>query len=252
MEKEIYSKIYELQKSGWWFGNARNNLVIFILKDLLDVIVGKKILDVGCSEGAFLDRLKTEKADFSAIDFDNQAIEFCRKRGYSKEVKFGSILDIPYKENSFDCVTALDVIEHIDDDNKALSEMKRVCKKNGIIFLILPAHKWLFSSNDEAYHHFRRYDLDRIKKIAKKNSLSIKAISYFNISLFPIFVLMTLITKIFPNKRTSSVLKPVPKPLNSMLSKIMNNEIQFVTRNVSHNKLGPVGSSYIVILKKSS
>jgi len=58
MEVEVFRKIYALQKGGWWFGNARNKLVISLLKDMYADLDKKKLLDVGCSEGAFLDYLK--------------------------------------------------------------------------------------------------------------------------------------------------------------------------------------------------
>ncbi|MBS3103599.1 class I SAM-dependent methyltransferase, partial [Candidatus Woesearchaeota archaeon] len=238
MEVEVFRKIYALQKGGWWFGNARNKLVISLLKDMYADLDKKKLLDVGCSEGAFLDYLKKNKLDFMAIDVDENAINFCKERGFEKNIRYGSILDIPFKENTFDIVTALDVIEHVEDDIRALGEMKRVCKKDGILFLIVPAHKWLWSSNDDAYHHHRRYNIGRIRYIAKECELKILTISHFNILLLPLFVFLTFLKKLFPNKKSSNVLKPLPKPLNKVLSWIMDAEIGIVKRSVQKRKPG--------------
>ncbi len=250
MEKQVFNKIYELQTGEWWFGNARNKLVITLLKDLFKDLKKKKVLDAGCSEGAFLEYLKNEKLDFMAIDVDKNAINFCKKRGFEKNVRYGSILDIPFKENSFDIVTSLDVVEHVDDDKQAIGELKRVCKKKGIVFLIVPAHMWLWSSNDVAYHHYRRYDIKRLRSLAKLHKMDVIAISYFNILLFPVFVFVTILTKLFPNEKSSSVLKPLPKPINNVLTWIMGLELGLIRKNVSKKRLGFWGSSYVVVLKK--
>jgi len=249
METEIYNEIYKLQTEGWWFGNGRNKLVIELLSDICPSLEKKKILDVGCSEGAFLDCLKKEKSDFRAIDIDKNAIEFCKKRGFKDRVKEGSILDIPFKDNSFDIVTALDVVEHVEDDVKAMRELARVAKKGGTVFVILPAHPWLWSKNDEAYHHHRRYDLDMVKKLVAKTYLRIEAITYFNVLLFPVFVLATLATKLSASKG-SNVVKPVPRPINSVLSGIMNVERTILKKRLREEPGRLPGSSFIVILKK--
>lgn len=245
MELCEYERIHKLQMDGWWFGNGRNKIVIDILKRSVADFCGSRLLDVGCSEGAFLDYLNQNKINFTAIDSDQNAINFCKERGYGNRVKYGNILNLEFPDNSFDIVTALDVIEHIKDDVVALSEIKRVCKKNGIIFLILPAHQWLWSSNDIAYHHWRRYSKKMVKELIHKLDLEIITLTYFNILLFPVFILTTFVKKVFfPNKIWSNVLMAVPKLVNCLLSKIMDFERTLI-------KLGtaPFGSSFIIVAK---
>jgi len=81
MEVKIYSEIYDLQKSGWWFGFARNKLVLDLVKKSCPVQPGKiKLLDVGSSEGAFIDEALREGIQTLGIDIDDTAIEFCKKK----------------------------------------------------------------------------------------------------------------------------------------------------------------------------
>jgi SAM-dependent methyltransferase len=206
---------------------------------------------VGSSEGAFLDCLTNEKLDFAAIDIDEEAINFCRERGFGDRVTYGSMLDIPFDNNSFDIVTALDVVEHVSNDKKALSEMKRVCRPKGIILLMLPAHPWLWSNNDLAYHHYRRYDQQRIKMLAKYSNLQIRNLLYFNIIFFPFFVILSMTSKIIKPKKSPNVLKSIPRPLNSFLSRLMDIEIGVVRRNAKMNRKGLIGGTYVVVLRKS-
>lgn len=247
MEKAIFQKIHELQKNGWWFGNARNKLVGALTEKYIPGYANKKALDVGCSEGAFLDYLSDKKIDVKAIDIDNNAIEFCRERGYGDQVNYGSLLDIPYKDKTFDIVFLLDIVEHIKDDSKAISEVNRVLGLQGSAVIIVPAYQWLWSQNDVAYHHQRRYSVRQIKELVKSKDFRITFIGFFNTILFPVFVIFTMLSKFTRQKPDSTVLKPVPKPLNYLLARIMQFERWLIIK--AGIKL-PFGSSIILLVTK--
>lgn len=247
MDKAIFQKIHELQKNGWWFGNARNNLVGSLLEKYIPEYSDKKALDVGCSEGAFLDYLSDKKINVQAIDIDENAIEFCRERGYGDKVKYGSLLDIPYENETFDIVFLLDIVEHVKDDHKAVEEVSRVLKPAGTAVIIVPAYQWLWSRNDIAYHHHRRYNVNSIKKLVKSKDLGITFISFFNTILFPVFVIFTMFSKFSGRKQDSTVLKPVPGIFNFLLTKVMQFERWLIIKTGTRM---PFGSSIILIVSK--
>lgn len=247
MEKAIFQKIHELQKNGWWFGNARNKLVGGLLKKYIPDYVYKKALDVGCSEGAFLDYLSDKQIDVQAIDIDNNAIEFCKERGYVSQVRYGNLLNIPYADETFDIVFLLDIVEHVQDDHKAISEVNRVLRPNGSAILIVPAYQWLWSANDLAYHHQRRYSLNLVKKLVRSKDFKLTFLSFFNSLLFPIFVIFTMIAKFSKRTSASTVVKPVPGFINFLLTKLMQFE-RWIIINAGI-KL-PFGSSIILMVRK--
>ncbi len=247
MERKEFERIYKLQKADWWFGKSRNAIVISLLKKYFKNTKGIKLLDIGCSEGAFLEFLEKENIDFSAIDIDETAIKICQERGYGDKVKYGSATNIPFEDASFDTVTALDVVEHIQDDKKVISEMKRVCKVGGHLLFIVPVHPWLWSSNDAAYHHVKRYRKSEIIGLVKSLNLQIEKITYFMSFLFPFFVFVTYWKKIFqPHKIESNVVKFIPRWFNIGLSGIMKLEKELL---LNYNL--PFGSSIIVVARKS-
>src|SRR6185436_19940449 len=78
------------------------------------------ILDVGCGTGANLEML-SQFGMAEGVDVSAEALEFCRERGL-QQVKQGAAEALPYANDSFDLVTGLDVVEHLDDDVAGLKE----------------------------------------------------------------------------------------------------------------------------------
>jgi len=247
MEQNIFNDINKLQVKGWWWGKARYILALKLLYKFDLTNLKKHNLDIGPSEGSFLEYLREENINFKAIDPDDQAIEYCQKRGFKDQVVKGGIHNIPFEHQSFTSVTALDVIEHVPNDNKSIKEINRVLVREGISIIYLPAHKWLWSKNDEFYHHIKRYSIKDIKELAKINDFEISYCGYFNFFLFPIFIVFIALNKIFPKYDSSSTLKPLPSPINSLLLSILKFEIFLITKlNI---KL-PFGNTIVAVIKK--
>ena len=100
-----------------------------------------KILDIGCGDGGdtkiFITKYKLKT--FGIDIFQHQEIKKINNLAF----KIGGIYDIPFKENVFDYVYLHDVLHHIDEKKqsfmkhkKALRELKRVCKDNGVIVIV--------------------------------------------------------------------------------------------------------------------
>lgn len=248
MDKSVFEKVHQLQKDGFWFGAGRNRIALSLLKKHDKELASHTILDIGSSEGAFLDYLSNHHLKFTGIDIDEDALAYCRERGYGNQVRYGDIKNIPFPECSFNVATALDIIEHVDDDLKAMEEISRVLAKEGIALIIVPAYQWLWSRNDVAYHHQRRYSSKTFKMLISESGLKTEQWSYFNFFLFPVFMLVILFSRLFRGKETTSaVLKPLPKPLNYILKQILYFETWMISG------LGirlPFGSSMIFVLRK--
>ncbi len=83
---------------------------------------------------------------------------------------------------------AFDVIEHISDHKKAMEELNRVVKKDGLILVTVPAFQFLWSRHDEINYHFRRYTKKAVNKLGIISGLSLLYSTYFNFFLFfPVF-----------------------------------------------------------------
>ena len=117
------------------------------------------------------------------VDISPQAVDFCSERGL-QSVKLGAAEDLPYENDSFDLVTALDVVEHLDDDVAGLREMRRVLRPDGRLLLFVPAFMFLWGVQDDVSNHRRRYTLPGLLKAVKAAGFSVEWSSYANISFF--------------------------------------------------------------------
>ena len=99
-------------------------------------------------------------------------------------VKLGAIEQLPYEDSSFEIVTALDVIEHLDDDVAGLREMRRVLRRDGRLLLFVPAFMFLWGVQDNVSNHRRRYTLPSLLKAVEAAGFSVEWSSYANISFF--------------------------------------------------------------------
>lgn len=143
----------------------------------------KIILDVGCGEGFTLVKLKHAKIGekFEGLDNLDEAIKLGKKLYPQLNIKKGDIYSLPYKDNSFDLLICTEVLEHLKDPAKALSELKRVTSKYLILsvpnepFFILAnlfRGKYLrtFGNHPEHINHWTGRGF---KKLLKNNGLKI-------------------------------------------------------------------------------
>lgn len=96
----------------------------------------RSVLEVGCGAGYSLVHLRKFFDDgtaFSACDIDPELVRLAKEKNPSISCDVASIYELPYGDKSFDTVVCLEVLEHLDDPEKALSELARVAKKYVII-----------------------------------------------------------------------------------------------------------------------
>jgi SAM-dependent methyltransferase len=159
-EFEKQARFFELGESYFWFA-AQNTLVEWVLERYLPHLAtglqGRRlrILDLGCGPGNTLCRLARWGKAFG-MDFSLDALAFARTKG-EFPVLSADAMALPFASASLDCVVALDVLEHVEDDERALSEIRRVLRPGGVFIFMVPAFMALWRHHDVMYGHFRRY-----------------------------------------------------------------------------------------------
>lgn len=253
MQHDYYREYYDLERQHWWFVAREKIISNYIKKLITDKTLNQndlKILNVGCGPGRSSQYLSTF-GEVTSVEYDKDCCEFASEKTGLKIIN-GSITELPFDHNFFDLVCAFDVIEHVENDQLAVSEMKRVVKNNGVILITVPAFMSLWSHHDVINHHFRRYKLNEIEKLFDKSSDGNKIYtSYFNFFLFPpIFLIRTIsnLIKSGKNRPGSGSDFETFKPgiTNDLLYKIMHFESKLINQNF---KL-PFGVSIIYSWKK--
>lgn len=82
--------------------------------------------------------------------------------------------------NSFDTIFALNVIEHIGDDNLAIQNCYKLLKKNGHLVILVPSYQFLYNNLDKSLDHYRRYNKKNLSNLLASNQLAIKQCHCFN------------------------------------------------------------------------
>jgi 2-polyprenyl-3-methyl-5-hydroxy-6-metoxy-1,4-benzoquinol methylase len=145
---------------------------------------------------------------------------------------------------TFDLVVALDVLEHVEDDDAALRALVAMARPGGRILITVPAIQSLWGSHDRRLHHVRRYDAARLKRICYASGASIEFQTYFNTLLAPIAIAYRLGER-FSGRNLGNQERTPPGPINHVLAGAFSLE-----RHVVRRRRIPFGLSLGVILVK--
>ena len=114
----------------------------------LDLKDGDEVLDLGCGDGYYLYFLSNLPLKLKLIGFDHDPIVLAnaRKNLSSKKIKLirGDIFKLPFKDNSVQKIIMTEVLEHVEDDKRALQEIFRVLKPKGVLVITVPSLDYPF------------------------------------------------------------------------------------------------------------
>lgn len=243
MQQHTYAIMDRVEDEHWWFVGRRLILEEFLRSlDPNSEITDPKFLDVGCGTGANLEML-SQFGMAEGVDVSDDALEFCRKKGL--KVHKGLAEELPFPDESFDVVTALDVVEHLDDDVAGLKEMFRVLKKGGKTLIFVPAFMWLWGVQDDVSNHRIRYTKKQIVERLEKAGFTIDRATYANWTFFaPILAGRTLmrVTGIKPESENNVNVSA----LNGVFGKLFGAE-RFWLRHFDF----PFGVSIVITASKA-
>ncbi|MBL1277263.1 MAG: class I SAM-dependent methyltransferase [Ectothiorhodospiraceae bacterium] len=242
MDASLYQQMRELEDRHWWFRGRRAIVVSQLQTSHLPKQA--KILDLGCGTGGNLAML-SQFGDVIGAELDEQAAIMARERGVAPVVR-GKLPDaLPLSASSFDCVTLLDVLEHIVDDRSTLMAVNKLLVPDGRVLITVPAFPFLWGPHDEAHHHQRRYRAKPLAALLRDTGFEVIKLSYCNTWLFPPAAAVRLVRKVFPKGNAGTELALPPAPLNAMLAMLFASE-----RHLLRHMTLPFGISLLAVAKK--
>ena len=188
MKKETFERHISNEKKHWWFKGRRE-----IISEVIKNNFKKKlqILDFGAGSGTNIDIL-SKFGKVHIYEKDKEMDSYLKKK-YLKSKKVKSIQKL--KNKKYDLIVAADVIEHIQNDKKAIKDLTDALKRDGKILITVPAFQFLFSKKDTQLKHYRRYNIKNFKVLMK--DFEIIKITYFNFVLFIPLSIVILFLKVF-------------------------------------------------------
>lgn len=244
MNPDEYARMHALEDWYWWFV-ARRNASARMIRDFAPPERPLRILDAGCGTGGMLDLYRTwPDARAVGIDLSPDALGFSHGRGHQRLVG-GDLTLLPFRSGSFDVVTALDVIEHVPDDARALSEISRVLRPGGILVATVPAYQFLWGPHDEALHHQRRYHSAQFRDLIQAGGLRVERHSYLLMALFPLAAAVRLLGRNKKGNQSSAALPQVPPAVNRALIAFQGAELEIARRAPL-----PFGLTIMVVARK--
>ena len=228
MDIEAYAIAAHIEDDHWWFRGRRA-----VLKSVLDYFVSSSknqldILEVGCGNGGNL-KLLSNYGKLFAVELDDAARERAMHRGLA-EVERGWLPDnLPVKGSGYDLIAALDIIEHVDDEQRSIQALRDLLKSKGYVLITVPAYKQLWSRHDDISRHKRRYTRKQITAIVKDAGFDIIFCTYFNTLLFPFEAIYLKLSKLL-NNNPYNVLRIPFAPINRLLEIIFLGESLIIPR----------------------
>jgi len=223
MDPAEFDKMAEVEESNWWFRGRRRMVNSWVARRHAER-GPLRMLDVGCATGISLQSLG-EFGEVRGLDISEETIRLCRARGEERIVR-GDAQALPFRDQSFDVVLALDALEHLPDDAAAIREIRRVARPDALILVTVPAFMFLWSPHDDAYHHLRRYTRPELQSRLTAGGLRIRKLSYHSMCVMPPVYLLRRYKawRGGESGAQSDFFLPLPGPVESLLYGIMRTE----------------------------
>ncbi|MHA7651333.1 class I SAM-dependent methyltransferase [Mycobacterium sp. ML4] len=164
--------------AGFWL-DAR----AFAVGELLREASVDRIWDVGAGSGAMAKRLGRYGIDVLSVEPLPEGAREIALMG--AQVFCGTLHDLALPAGSLPAVGLFDVLEHLEDPSDLLGEVARVLSPEGILVVTVPAYQWLWSAEDEALGHFRRYTTKTLSRDLVRSQFTVLSARYVFASLVP-------------------------------------------------------------------
>ncbi|TAL63121.1 MAG: class I SAM-dependent methyltransferase [Bacteroidetes bacterium] len=247
---EALTILSKLESDNFWY-ISRNAVLKKVFKRFLKD--GKaEVMEVGCGNGTVLRALaELKNIHFTGADIYLTGVQFAKLQVPGVDFIQMDAENIPFTEK-FDAIGCFDVLEHIENDTRVLSQLHKALKHNAKLFITVPQYPWLWSEIDEIDRHKRRYTRTEIIKKITMAGFTVQHVNCFAFAVFPITLLSRLGKK---RKKADAKIdnNPVRYP-EIQIPEIFNVILRFISRMdefmYSLNIKLPFGSSILLVATK--
>lgn len=239
MEPDYARQYRDLYMRHWWW-RSREEAILQVLHRHFPANVGLQILDVGCGDGLFFDRL----AEFGQVEGVEPDAGLVNPQGpHSARIRIAPFDQNFHPSKSYSLVLMLDVLEHLEDPGAALRHAYSLLKPSGALLLTVPAFQFLWTNHDVINHHFLRYRRRTLRPLLRQAGFVILEEPYWYQWTCPVKLAIRLVENVF--RRPPAVARVPPAWINRPLYWLSRMEQQTL------GAIGtPFGSSLMVYCAK--
>lgn len=239
----------ENAQSSFWV-KSRNRLFKNIVQRYMLTTAKTKFLEIGCGTGDFIQQIiQNENLEITGSEIYLKGLLYAKKNlpkvdFIQFDVTQGCI------GNEFDLIVAFDVIEHIENDVAALSNINQMLTGDGVLVVSVPQHMFLWSNLDEIVKHKRRYSRHELVTKLQENGFNISYVTSFLFVLFPLMLVSRVLDKGRAKVQSEKVAleKKVTfsKPLNWLFDLLMRIDEVLIRLGLSL----PFGGTLVIVARK--
>lgn len=244
-KSHYFKELSELEAGNFWF-RARNRLILWSLHRYAPFM--SSFLEIGCGTGFVISSISLEfpLTKLFGSEFLDEGLVYARQRVKRATFTQMDARDITI-ESAMDVIGIFDVLEHIEEDDEVLTQVHRALVPNGLIFITVPQHQWLWSAVDEYACHIRRYSAKELHHKISNNGFEILYSSSFVSLLLPAMYLSRIFNRNVPNINMKDIAGLNVHPiLNKIFDRIMRLELIIIRAGFTL----PVGGSRMIVAKK--
>ena len=245
MSPEEHEIMRSVEDHYWWYRALRRHIA-----DSIDPAVASgKLLDAGCGTGGMLQAVRERfpDAELVGLDAGSRGVELTRERQLNALLVEGSVNQLPFADETFDCVLSIDVmVSESVEPLAALQEARRVLRRGGQIIVNLAAFRFLRGEHDVAVDASRRFTRAELAKLLSCAHLTAERITYWNALLMPPVAIARWVSRRRKNEKPRSDFRPLPRAANALLR-----EIALLELNASRYFPLPFGTSVFAVARRN-
>jgi SAM-dependent methyltransferase len=231
-EPSLLAATEAAEQNHFWYRARREIIIAAVASASPGLANGGRMIEVGCGNGGVLAGLVASFPEARVIGLERfrEGAMVAHQRT-SAPTAVCDIASLPVRGH-IDVIGAFDVIEHLDDDEGALREMRAALHSSGSLLLTVPAHPRLWSDFDEASGHRRRYTVQSLSAVVARAGFEVRYVTPFMTILYAAARVRRR-HKARPSADPASVVEAelqVSAPLNAMLYRLLRQEARVVAR----------------------
>jgi SAM-dependent methyltransferase len=244
MWKQEYANMFQLEDEYWWYRGLHELIERYVRDESKDRRLS--ILDAGCGCGKLM-TIMSRYGEVSGFDFSEDAIRFCKERGFD-DVTQQDLNEWEPPNEAYDVVTCIDVLCHraVSDVGSVLAKFHRSLKPHGVVILNLPAFEILKRAHDTVVNTVRRSHKRETNHVLLEEGFGIEVSSYRLPFLFVVIAVRKLLSAFEPEGPPASDLRPIPSFLNALLLLKHRGENSYIYNGLPV----PFGSSLFIVARK--